>query len=111
MSFKRTSVPFKIYLLNPSEYTSREILIVSKFKLIFSPPSFSSLKTLSELLKQIETEALEPLDKFFDPLKIKSELDFPRMDFMDCSPKTYRIASTTFDLPEPFGPTTETIGL
>src|SRR3989344_4052583 len=32
------------------------------------------------------------------------------MDFMDCSPKTKRIASTTFDLPEPFGPTTQTIG-
>ena len=33
------------------------------------------------------------------------------MDFMDCSPKTKRIDSTTFDFPEPFGPTTDTIGL
>jgi hypothetical protein len=27
------------------------------------------------------------------------------MDFMDCSPKTKRIASATLDFPEPFGPT------
>src|SRR3990167_3761080 len=78
---------------------------------MFSPPSFSNLKTLSELLKYIETEAREPFGKFFEPLKIKSEPDFPRIDFIDCSPKTYRKASTTLDLPEPFGPTTQTIGL
>ena len=29
---------------------------------------------------------------------------------MDCSPKTKRIDSATFDLPEPFGPTIEVIG-
>ena len=29
----------------------------------------------------------------------------PRNDFADCSPKTQRIASATFDLPQPFGPT------
>ncbi len=76
-----------------------------------SPPSFVSLKTLSVLLKKMVTDACEPFGKFFDPLKIRSEPPFPRMDFMDCSPKTKRIDSTTFDFPEPFGPTIETMGL
>ena len=35
----------------------------------------------------------------------------PRKDFIDCSPKTKRIDSTIFDLPEPFGPTTQVIGV
>src|SRR3989344_7368249 len=36
---------------------------------------------------------------------------FPRRDFIDCSPRTNRIASTMFDLPEPFGPTIAVIGV
>ena len=30
----------------------------------------------------------------------------PRSDLVPCSPRTQAMASTTFDLPEPFGPTT-----
>src|SRR3989344_2560065 len=55
------------------------------------------------------TDARLPLGSFCEPLKIRSAPSLPRMDFMDCSPKTKRIASTTFDFPEPFGPTTQTI--
>src|SRR5512142_131479 len=33
----------------------------------------------------------------------------PRNDFAPCSPSTQAIASTTLDLPEPFGPTTQVI--
>ena len=36
---------------------------------------------------------------------------FPRNDFMDFSPNTHFIASITFDLPEPFGPTIPIIAL
>ena len=42
----------------------------------------------------------------FDPDQIRSSLRLPRMDFIDCSPSAKRNASATFDLPEPFGPTT-----
>src|SRR5881227_800417 len=33
----------------------------------------------------------------------------PRSDFAPCSPRTHARASTTLDLPEPFGPTTHVI--
>ncbi len=75
-----------------------------------SPLSGESLKILSELSKYMVTEARELFGKFLEPLKIKSDPKLPRIDFMDCSPKTKRSASTTLDLPEPFGPTMETIG-
>src|SRR5262245_46233489 len=35
-----------------------------------------------------------------------SSIDFPRRWRADCSPMVQRIASTMFDLPHPFGPTT-----
>src|SRR3989344_4883324 len=88
MSLSLTSDPFKIYLFTPSGYTSREMLTVSKFRFISSPPSFESLKTLSSLLKYIETYARDPFDKFFEPFQIRSLPVLPRMDFIDCSPTT-----------------------
>src|SRR5215472_12165150 len=39
------------------------------------------------------------------PLKITSAISPPRSALADCSPKTQRIASEMFDLPQPFGPT------
>src|SRR3989338_2934510 len=66
-------------------------------------------KILFLLSKVMVTVARFCLLKFFEPLKIRSEPPLPRSDFMDCSPKTKRTASTTFDLPEPFGPTIEVI--
>src|SRR4029450_10825658 len=43
------------------------------------------------------------------PAKITSSILPPRSAFAPCSPRTQAIASTTFDLPEPFGPTTQVI--
>src|SRR4051812_11172706 len=40
------------------------------------------------------------------PAKMTSSIFPPRNDFAPCSPNTHAMASTTFDLPEPFGPTT-----
>lgn len=40
------------------------------------------------------------------PAKITSSIDVPRRFFAPCSPITQVSASTMFDLPEPFGPTT-----
>src|SRR6266576_4027063 len=38
-------------------------------------------------------------------LKITSAISPPRRALADCSPSTQRIASDTFDLPHPLGPT------
>src|SRR5213592_2812656 len=39
------------------------------------------------------------------PLKITSAISPPRKALADCSPSTHLIASDTFDLPHPLGPT------
>ena len=39
------------------------------------------------------------------PLKITSAISPPRKALADCSPSTQRMASETFDLPHPLGPT------
>src|SRR5436190_5280894 len=39
------------------------------------------------------------------PLKMTSAISPPRRALADCSPSTQRIASETFDLPHPLGPT------
>ncbi len=62
------------------------------------------------LSKVIETNARLEDGAKRDPLNIKSTPPFPRRDFIDCSPKTNRIASTIFDFPEPFGPTIAVTG-
>ena len=41
------------------------------------------------------------------PLKMTSAISPPRKALADCSPRHQRIASRMFDLPQPFGPTTE----
>src|SRR3954468_17120426 len=41
------------------------------------------------------------------PAKITSSIFPPRSAFAPCSPSTQAIASTTLDLPDPFGPTTQ----
>src|SRR4051794_26377355 len=43
------------------------------------------------------------------PAKMTSSILPPRRDFAPCSPITHASASTTFDLPEPLGPTMQVI--
>src|SRR4030081_520696 len=43
------------------------------------------------------------------PAKMTSSILPPRNAFAPCSPSTHAIASTTLDLPEPLGPTTQVI--
>ncbi len=43
------------------------------------------------------------------PAKITSSIDPPRNDLAPCSPITQASASTTLDLPDPLGPTTQVI--
>src|SRR6185503_15272356 len=59
-----------------------------------------------ELSMAIATSALLRAGRVFEPEKITSSIDAARMDLCDDSPMTQRNASTKFDLPQPFGPTT-----
>jgi hypothetical protein len=43
------------------------------------------------------------------PLKMQSAMRSARSDLWLCSPKTHEIASTTLDLPQPFGPTMQVV--
>src|SRR5204862_3564593 len=43
--------------------------------------------------------------RFVVPLKMQSAMRSARKDLWLCSPKTQEMASTTLDLPHPFGPT------
>ena len=51
------------------------------------------------------TSANEWGPRVSDPLKITSSIALPRRWRADCSPIAQRMASTMFDLPQPFGPT------
>src|SRR3954454_8671430 len=52
------------------------------------------------------TSASPRLLRAVEPLKMTSVISPPRRLLADCSPSTQRTASTTLDLPDPFGPTT-----
>ena len=95
MSLSRHVTPFSRYSDSPDAYKIRVILtdaysVGNKFLV------FSNVKL---------TWASCPGFRFFVPLKMTEFILSSRNSALFCSPKTQRIASTTFDLPEPFGPT------
>ncbi len=49
--------------------------------------------------------------RFAVPLKMQSDMRSARSILWLCSPSTQEIASTTLDLPQPFGPTMQVIPL
>src|SRR5262249_45833512 len=51
------------------------------------------------------TSAIPKGGRFVVPLKMQSAMRSARKDLWLCSPSTQEMASTTFDLPQPFGPT------
>src|ERR1700759_5640161 len=57
------------------------------------------------LSKVNETSARLAGLRLFDPLKITLSIFSERSIRVLCSPNTQRIASTTFDFPQPLGPT------
>ena len=59
----------------------------------------------SALLMVSVTSALPSGGRSAVPAKMTSSILPPRSDFAPCSPMTHASASTTLDLPEPFGPT------
>src|ERR1700722_20719859 len=60
----------------------------------------------SELSSRSPTSALLREGRLPEPAKITSSMPEPRMFLNELSPITQRRASTRFDLPQPFGPTT-----
>ena len=60
----------------------------------------------SELSRTTPTSATLRAGRLPDPAKITSSMPEARMDLYELSPITQRSASTRFDLPQPFGPTT-----
>src|SRR3954454_297075 len=53
-----------------------------------------------------ETSAKSRAGRIAVPAKMTSSIPAPRIDLGELSPITQRIASSTFDLPQPLGPTT-----
>ena len=58
----------------------------------------------SELSRISVTSAMPICRRLSEPEKITSSVLRARTCFWDCSPSAQRIASATFDLPDPFGP-------
>src|SRR5581483_10042032 len=60
------------------------------------------------LLSMVSVTSARPSgDREVVPAKTTSSILPPRSDLAPCSPMTQERASTTLDLPEPFGPTTQ----
>ena len=75
-------------------------IVTSEYSIGKAPSELSIVKT---------TSALPSGARPAEPEKITSSIFPPRNVFAPCSPITHAIASTMFDLPEPFGPTTAVI--
>ena len=86
------------YSLSPSRYSRRVTWISEKFKYLAGTRP-SSVENTSDT-SAIPSGFLDSL-----PPKMTSSMLLPRRFLADCSPITQRMASTTFDFPQPFGPT------
>ena len=73
-------------------------LIVTSVNSIGSSPAELSMVRL--------TSARPSAGRLAVPAKMTSSIFWLRTDFGACAPSTQAIASTTFDLPDPLGPTT-----
>src|SRR3989338_2406034 len=100
-SLSRTCVPFNRYSFCPSRWTTRSM--TTSLKSRSSRRLELSNTTLTAPRFARESPGLPP--------HMRSSPFLERIDFIDCSPRTKRNASATFDFPEPLGPTTATIGL
>src|SRR6266478_3216652 len=67
----------------------------------------SSPSSCSHSAKVMATSAMPRAGRESVPEKMTSDISPPRRALADCSPSTQRMASRTFDLPQPFGPTTQ----
>ncbi|CAB4775181.1 unannotated protein [freshwater metagenome] len=96
MSSSRHDVPLIAYSLSPERNSVR--VIVTSLKSIGSMPALLS--------RVSDTSARPSAARFDEPAKITSSIFCDRTALGAMAPSTQAMASTTFDLPEPFGPTT-----
>src|SRR3954452_7283129 len=96
-SSSRQGLPLMAYSEPPLRNIVREI--VTSVYSIGSAPSVLSI---------VRTTSARPSGGRPDvPAKMTSSILPPRSDLAPCSPMTHDKASTTLDLPEPLGPTTQ----
>src|SRR5699024_1535286 len=97
MSSSRQEVPLIAYSEPPPENSVRE-MVTSAYSIGSAPSVLSMVR---------ETSARPSGGREEVPAKITSAIAPPRSDLAPCSPITQASASTTLDLPDPFGPTTQ----
>src|SRR5689334_23955202 len=95
-SIKRQLLPLISYSLPPSRNIRR----------VIDTSEYSIGSELSELSIVTVTSARPSGGRDDVPAKMTSSILPPRSVLAPCSPMTQESASTTFDLPEPLGPTT-----
>src|SRR5579859_1914679 len=99
MSSSRHESPLISYSLSPDRYM-RRVIDTSVYS-IGRAPSWLSIVRVTSARPSGARPAV--------PAKMTSSILPPRSALAPCSPRTHAIASTTFDLPEPLGPTTQVI--
>ncbi len=99
MSSNRQELPLISYSLSP-ERNIRRVMETSVYS-IGSAPSVLSMVRVTSARPSGARPAV--------PAKMTSSILPPRSALAPCSPRTQAMASTTLDLPEPFGPTTQVI--
>ena len=97
MSSSRQELPLISYSLSP-ERNIRRVIETSVYS-IGRAPSVLSIVSVTSARPSGARPAV--------PAKITSSILPPRSALAPCSPSTQAMASTTLDLPEPFGPTTQ----
>src|SRR5215510_2986174 len=97
MSINRQRSPLISYSLSP-ERNIRRVIETSVYSIGRAPSLLSIVRVTSA-----RPSGARPAV----PAKITSSIFPPRSAFAPCSPSTQAIASTTLDLPDPLGPTTQ----
>ena len=96
MSSSRQGAPFSVYSLSP----------VLNSVLVIVTSATSTGRRLEALSIVRDTSARPSVGRLEVPAKMTSSIFVERTTFGPWAPRTQATASTTFDLPEPFGPTT-----
>src|ERR1019366_62488 len=103
MSFKRHGILLSRYSDSPERYARR----VTATSVSAAYGSGSWLPSSASSTRETSAIPAAGLDSL--PAEMRSSALLPRSRVGACSPSTHRIASTTFDLPNPLGPTTAVI--
>ena len=96
MSSNRHERPLIAYSEPPERNSVRE-MVTSEYSIGRAPSALSMVR---------DTCARPRAERPEVPAKMTSSIFPPRRDLAPCSPMTHARASTTLDLPDPFGPTT-----